>query len=63
MLTRSNRLVPSETTQCSSLKVALVSNWEGVAKTLMLINDRIAKKIIKIYNIGVTDVRFEVEYL
>ena len=29
----------------------------------MLINDRIANKIIKIYSIRVTDVMFEVEYL
>ena len=29
----------------------------------MLINNRIANKIIKIYNIRVTDIVFETEYL
>ena len=33
-----------------------------VAKTLMLINDRIANKSLQIYNNRVTDVVFEVEY-
>ena len=50
-------------TQCCSLIVALGLNWEGVSKTLMLINDRVAHKNIKMYNIGVTDVVFKVEYL
>ena len=33
-----------------------------VAKTLMLINDRIANKSFQIYNNRVTDVVFEVEF-
>ena len=43
-LIRPNKLVRSETTQCICLIVALGENGEGVTKTLMLINDRVANK-------------------
>ena len=38
------RLAHANDHHCSSLNLALGWNWEGVAKTLMFINDRIANK-------------------